>query len=395
MMILGRFILLVLLFAALPVRSAQVSVLGPEVQRWLPTSGLVGGSSFDGKMTAFGEQSVAGRIGQGFRIDEGEAYALRGRQDEPVGDWDGEQAFSLSLWVKLDADATGLKALVARKEGGDSAQGWGLFAYAGAGVIMMELGDGRNAHFIRCMAEGRRSMRGQWHQVVVTYDGSKKSAGISIYIDGERQGVESKGGDLAQFIRVSGDTLVGSRQGGKEKATQTTVDEVRVFDRVLQDIEIARLAHLVPGRAVGKAARVRVTVATGVLMLAEVEAFVGAFNVAGSGQASQASTYKGEAVAARAIDGNRDGKYGSGSVSHTVGGVDQWWQVELAFPAAIERLILWNREDNRLLADRLSDAKIEVFDEAGNILWSGAVAQPALRENRFDVGLVDLEALRP
>ncbi len=97
-----------------------------------------------------------------------------------------------------------------------------------------------------------------------------------------------------------------------------------------------------------------------VLHLAEVQAFVGDENVALKGQARQSSTGSG-GDAARAIDGDTNGDYAAGSVSHTATEDNPWWEVELAEPTAIDRVVIWNRTDNGLHA-RLSDWRAVLLD---------------------------------
>lgn len=61
--------------------------------------------------------------------------------------------------------------------------------------------------------------------------------------------------------------------------------------------------------------------------------------------ASQSSEYETAAPAARAVDGNRDGGFWNGSLSHT-GEQDQaWWQVDLESRQRIGSVTLYNRTD--------------------------------------------------
>lgn len=75
--------------------------------------------------------------------------------------------------------------------------------------------------------------------------------------------------------------------------------------------------------------------------------------------ATQSSTAFG-APAGNAVDGNTDGSYGSGSLSHT--GLDQnaWWQVDLGASQALSEINLWNRSD--CCEDRDSDYWVFVSD---------------------------------
>ena len=65
-------------------------------------------------------------------------------------------------------------------------------------------------------------------------------------------------------------------------------------------------------------------------------------NVATSGTATQSSTSNG-GLPARAIDGNTDGVWGNGSVTHTALGVHEWWEVALPSIEVAHEIWLWNR----------------------------------------------------
>jgi putative membrane-bound dehydrogenase-like protein len=81
-----------------------------------------------------------------------------------------------------------------------------------------------------------------------------------------------------------------------------------------------------------------------ILTLAEVEVFSGGKNVAREGKATQSSTH-GEAVASRAIDGNKDPDFNKKGQTHTnnSGTKDPWWEVDLGQPFTIEKIQIGNR----------------------------------------------------
>ncbi len=75
-------------------------------------------------------------------------------------------------------------------------------------------------------------------------------------------------------------------------------------------------------------------------------------NLAQGKAASQSSTGSGGS-ANRAVDGNTNGTYSAGSVTHTNATANPWWQVDLGANGAIDTIQLWNRTD--CCADRLSN----------------------------------------
>lgn len=85
-------------------------------------------------------------------------------------------------------------------------------------------------------------------------------------------------------------------------------------------------------------------------------AVTGTTNLALGKPATQSSTLAGygpSTAASSAVDGNTDGNFGHGSVSHTDIVGDSWWQVDLGANATINSIAIWNRTD--CCSDRLSD----------------------------------------
>ena len=103
--------------------------------------------------------------------------------------------------------------------------------------------------------------------------------------------------------------------------------------------------------------------------LAEVEVLTQSGNVATKGKATQSSDYS-DAIAARAIDGNKDGDYNKGSVSHTATGKsDPHWEVDLGNEHDISKIIIWNRTDGNV-SSRLNGFHLSVLDKNRKTVWT-------------------------
>jgi len=85
------------------------------------------------------------------------------------------------------------------------------------------------------------------------------------------------------------------------------------------------------------------------------------------GKATQ-STTSNNADASRAIDGNTNGDFNAGSVTHT-GPSDPtpWWEVNLGNPYTLLRIVLWNRTG--CCPERLSNFRVSVLDAARFEVW--------------------------
>jgi alpha-L-fucosidase 2 len=111
-------------------------------------------------------------------------------------------------------------------------------------------------------------------------------------------------------------------------------------------------------------------------------------NAARSKPATQSSTaFNG--AASRAVDGNTDGTYSAGSVTHTDFQDQPWWQVDLGEAHDIDQIAIWNRTD--CCSDRLTDFYVLVSEEP---FVSGSLADVLDQEGVW-VGHHPDEAGRP
>jgi len=91
------------------------------------------------------------------------------------------------------------------------------------------------------------------------------------------------------------------------------------------------------------------------------------------GIASQSTTaYEGDA--SRGNDGNTNGNYGSGSVTHTEHGDTgsntlKWWQVDLGTNSSIKEILIYGRTGSNYIND-LNNFTVEVLNENGDIMFN-------------------------
>ena len=124
-----------------------------------------------------------------------------------------------------------------------------------------------------------------------------------------------------------------------------------------QTAEPSPSASIIVASAEGRYVRVQLS-GTDYLSLAEVQLFGTLTGPAPQDQAlnkaaTQSSTYSASTIASKAVDGNTDGNFWDGSVSHTNQDANAWWQVDLGASATVSTIMVWNRTD--CCGDRLSD----------------------------------------
>ena len=108
-------------------------------------------------------------------------------------------------------------------------------------------------------------------------------------------------------------------------------------------------------------------------------------NLALSGTATQSSTTNG-GIASKAIDGNQNGDFFIGSVTHTDHRFQEWWEVDLGSIADITSINLYNRTDCCL--ERGTNYHVFVSDVPFNSTTvAGSQAQPGVLD-LFDAGTI-------
>lgn len=93
-------------------------------------------------------------------------------------------------------------------------------------------------------------------------------------------------------------------------------------------------------------------------------------NVARGKTATQSSTYGG-AAASRAIDGNTNGNFNAGSVTHTNPDANAYWQVDLGQKFFVVSVDVFNRTD--CCNTRLANAKVQLIGDGGAVVMEKAL----------------------
>lgn len=122
------------------------------------------------------------------------------------------------------------------------------------------------------------------------------------------------------------------------------------------------------------------------LTLAEVEVFHRNINLARGGTATQSATKWG-GLPERGIDGIKSGAWGENGQTHTPEDQpDPWWEVDLAAEMPIDRISIWNRDDNDgAYASRLDDFVLRILDENRRTVFTTRIAKAQLNETSIPV----------
>jgi uncharacterized repeat protein (TIGR01451 family) len=165
----------------------------------------------------------------------------------------------------------------------------------------------------------------QWTHIALTYDRGT----VKTYANGQLVHTYSGSGAIGDVATSQNDLRIGGRQCCAQ-FFQGRLDEVRVYNQTLDAAAVKQLWQ-------GLAPR----------------------NLALGKTATQSSDNSG-GVASRAVDGNTDGNWTNGSVTHTYADNQAWWQVDLGAVQSIAGVKIWNRTD--CCSDRISNFYVLVSD---------------------------------
>ncbi len=154
-----------------------------------------------------------------------------------VGDFDKGQSFSYAAWVKLPPGG-GNGAIFSRMDDQHDFRGWDLWMEGGRVGSHIISKWPENA--LKVVSRNPLSV-GVWHHVCVTYPGTAKAGDVRVYIDGASSATDILSDKLTSTIRTTVPFKIGQRFS-TSGVDGTDIQDVRLYGRVLDAGEVARLA---------------------------------------------------------------------------------------------------------------------------------------------------------
>lgn len=154
-----------------------------------------------------------------------------------VGDFEKDQAFAVAMWVKL-ANPRQVGSVVARMNEKDGFRGWDIW-----------LDQGRiGTHLVHKWPEdaiktiSREPLApNRWNHVAISYDGSGKAEGVTIFVNGIQQQVETPTNSLKNTLKTEVPLKVGQRHSS-DFTPGTGVQDLRIYNRTLNSDEVSALS---------------------------------------------------------------------------------------------------------------------------------------------------------
>lgn len=154
---------------------------------------------------------------------------------------------------------------------------------------------------------------------------------------------------------------------------------MKTFDILILVIVVAGVALYLRPAKVCKFLRIYSNSAGDPVSLTEVQAKSAGengVNVAPMGIAVQTSTaYNG--YASRAIDGNYNGDFNDGSVTHTNHGVGEYWQLSLIPPVELAYVTITNRNDHSI--ERLNGCTLILYDNNSTAYYKATLSDATIQ----------------
>lgn len=125
-----------------------------------------------------------------------------------AADVDSSDRFSIGGWFLPDS---GSDMTCVSKMDNEAKRGWEL-GYSNGKGIMRLVHESRDNSFNGIEVETKRPLLdGQWHSMVVTYDGSRSAKGVNLFIDGKLEPLEIVHDTLEGTIRTAAPFQIGGR----------------------------------------------------------------------------------------------------------------------------------------------------------------------------------------
>lgn len=183
--------------------------------------------------------TVDGKLGPAPVIKSGATLELG-----DVGNFERKARFSFGAWIK-PAKKDASVAIIARMDEEHNHRGWDL--YQSAGKLSVHIVDAWPDNAIKVSTKRDVVDPKQWQHVFVSYNGSGKPAGIKIYVDGKEEPhtIDTKSLKANASILTNTPLRIGQRSKGAV-FEGGSIQDVRVYDRLLNAKEVAAIADVVP-----------------------------------------------------------------------------------------------------------------------------------------------------
>ena len=195
--------------------------------------------TYNGTLTN-GATYGTGIINQGFSLDGVNDYVDFGN----VLDFDGSTPFSISCWINTN-NVTSFRTPLGKAQNLAPFTGY-WFLITSTGQLRFVLSNDLNSPNWLAIENSTTLSTSTWYHCVMTYDGSKSSTGLKVYVDNALNTQNVISNTLTGSISNSKNFRVGARDNGQ--LYDGLVDEVAVFNKELTASEVTELYNAGAGK---------------------------------------------------------------------------------------------------------------------------------------------------
>lgn len=196
------------------------------------TAGETASDTFDAnrKGTVRGKANwTAGKVNGALEFD-GQTFVELGQ----LGVFDGGDKFSFAAWVY----PTSAEPITVLSKMDDAAANRGYDVIVEGGKVACHLIDHWPDNGLKVISRQPLSLN-EWHHVAVTYDASRKAAGVKVYADGKLQPVDVSTDKLTGTLLTDKPLHIGRRQ--QSAAFKGRIDDVHFYAAELTADDVTRL----------------------------------------------------------------------------------------------------------------------------------------------------------
>jgi mono/diheme cytochrome c family protein len=208
----------------------------PEFDKWI---GAADRNQLAGQIPGEGTKLRAALSPLDLANAGGPAAAPPALELADLGDFEKDQGFSISAWVKLPRGGmTG--ALVARMDDQNGYRGWDVWIENNR--IGMHIVNHWDDDALKAVTDAELPANA-WTFVTATYDGSGKAEGVKVYLNGEPRRLNVQKDQLKNSIKTNVPFKVAQRHTTAQ-LEGAAIHDLRVFARALPPDQVSQLAGL-------------------------------------------------------------------------------------------------------------------------------------------------------
>ncbi|MEQ9438166.1 MAG: DUF1553 domain-containing protein [Cyclobacteriaceae bacterium] len=189
-------------------------------------------------------EHVAGKEGKGLQFN-GSNFLMLG----DIADFDYHDHFSFGGWIQHTNAHTLRAGIFSRRNGEIQRQGYDMTLTEDNRLSLRLIHHFDQQKYLEVTTQAKIPAK-QWTHVFATYDGSGKAEGVQLYINGRAQAVTAPHDNLGRQSILNGNEFLVGHWNSRDRATDTygfeggTIDEVRIYHRMLSPLEVQALAEV-------------------------------------------------------------------------------------------------------------------------------------------------------